>query len=65
MKKYQELYSNIKEQNNTNQIILYQIMNEEKEKEEQKENLDYIKPKKLKENNKSKSDNELIIILSL
>ena len=59
MKKYQELYSNIKEQNNTNQIILYQIMNEEKEKEEQKENLDNIKPKKLKENNKSKSDNEL------
>ena len=34
-------------------------------KEEQKENLDNIKPKKLKENNKSKSDNELIIILSL
>ena len=57
MKKYKDLYGTIKEQNKTNQYILDQIINEEREKVDLKNNSN----QKTQENNRSKSENDIII----
>ena len=62
MKKYQDLYGSIKEQNKTNQYILNQIINEEKETKEENSKID--NNEKTNENNKSKSKSENNLIIT-
>ena len=52
MKKYKDFFGTIKEQNKTNQYIINQIINEEKETKEENTKID---------NNENKSDNDIII----
>lgn len=61
MKKYKELYGSIKEQNKTNQYILDQLMNEEKENKVKREKIKIDNYEKMDENNKSKQENDILI----
>jgi len=64
IQKYQDLYSNIKEQNKTNQYIVFNIMNGKNDNETKKENKNTDNYEKNKEQNndqnKTKTNNEVI-----